>query len=74
MEAILKLYALLMLPAAIAFMSGALIYVAVPDQPLLAATLGPIIGVSVVGGAMLFGVDQWAMATVRRKWPWSDAE
>jgi hypothetical protein len=73
MEAMLKLYALIVLPAAIAFMSGALIYVALPEQPLVAATLGPLIGVSVVGGGMLFGVDQWAMRTVRRHWPWSDS-
>jgi hypothetical protein len=74
MEAMLKLYALIVLPAAFAFMAGSLIYVAAPEKPLLAATLGPLIGVGVVAGGMILGVDQWAMATVRRTWPWSDAE
>lgn len=74
MEAMLKLYALIVLPAAVAFMAGALIYVTVPEEPLLAATLGPIIGVGVVALGMVLGVDQWAMATVRQMWPWSDTE
>jgi archaellum biogenesis protein FlaJ (TadC family) len=39
MEAMLILYALIVLPAAIAFTTGALIYVALPNESLVAATL-----------------------------------
>jgi hypothetical protein len=71
MEAMLKLYALVVLPAAFAFVAGSLVYVVVPDQPLVAATLGPLVGVGVVAAGVLYGVDQWVMAGVRRRWPWS---
>jgi hypothetical protein len=74
MEALLKLFALIVLTAAITFLFGALLYVVVPDQPLLAAIFSPILGVGVVAGGIVFGVDKWAMATVRRTGPWSDAE